>query len=656
MIGSVAFLLAGAAALRGADTPADDGVAQNATDPQGAYLSPPAPKPAAIERVAKAFISLRRRHEQRDDFDKTLRNLQRAGLMTVVGEEGILAAVDACLGEADAILERVNQDATAIQHELDELEVVLNRLEWDVLVAARPQLDAKRVHQDAAIRASHADVDQWNAKLEPLRRDIDLALVVRAPVARERALLDKMTGLVAASERALSDHRYADVAEPIRRLSETESPAALAERVQRKTQDAHRFSGQADVLLLRTDAEGMHSYTVLLRTPGEPGSHGINIQDSSCLVQQDREYIRAVIGQITRAVDATIIRQFRLTSGSPTEPPSEPPPSPNPALAARDLAAAAPPPAEERRTRQDLSSLIGDVGNVMFRLTMPDRMRQYLATTPCSLTITTDDLELPWELMYDDSLEGSDAEAGLGFLCLQRPIARMPMGRAFPRVRPVKRRKSKLRFLLVYADPEDNLPAAQSEVDQIKRELELWSEPEGGLEVETLRGAESTGTRMNRALLSGEYDVIHFAGHAHFSEADPDLSGLVLHGQERFLSQKIQRFVEGEPLVFLNACQTGRTANANTPQSVGEYFWKPAEGLASAFLYGGALGCVGSLWPVYDDPAAEFAVEFYKQVLEGQPIGEAMRLTRRAIRSRFPDSITWAAFVLYGDPTFRLIR
>ena len=97
---------------------------------------------------------------------------------------------------------------------------------------------------------------------------------------------------------------------------------------------------------------------------------------------------------------------------------------------------------------------------------------------------------------------------------------------------------------------------------------------------------------------------------AHFSEVDPDLSGLLLHGHERFLSQKIERFVEGQPLVFLNACQTGRTANADAPQSIGEYFWKPAEGLASAFLYGGALGCVGSLWPVYD-PAAEFAIEFY---------------------------------------------
>jgi CHAT domain-containing protein len=168
--------------------------------------------------------------------------------------------------------------------------------------------------------------------------------------------------------------------------------------------------------------------------------------------------------------------------------------------------------------------------------------------------------------------------------------------------------------------------------------------------------AEATGEELNRALLSGDHDVIHFAGHAHFNGKEPDLSGLLLHDQEVFLSQKIQRFVEGQPLVFLNACETGVTANESAgPQTVGEYFWEPAEGLASAFLYGGALGCVGSLWPVYDQPAAEFAVTFYNEVLEGQMVGEAMRLARRSIKQQYPDSITWASFVLYGDPTFQLV-
>ena len=109
------------------------------------------------------------------------------------------------------------------------------------------------------------------------------------------------------------------------------------------------------------------------------------------------------------------------------------------------------------------------------------------------------------------------------------------------------------------------------------------------------------------------------------------------------------------PVAILNACQSGRTANEERPQEVKQYLQKPAEGLASSFIYGGALGCIGALWPIYDKPAAEFALEFYGRVLEGYMIGEAMRQARVCIREAHPQQITWAAFVLYGDPTFRLV-
>jgi CHAT domain-containing protein len=80
------------------------------------------------------------------------------------------------------------------------------------------------------------------------------------------------------------------------------------------------------------------------------------------------------------------------------------------------------------------------------------------------------------------------------------------------------------------------------------------------------------------------------------------------------------------------------------------------EGLAAAFVYGGALGCIGSLWPVHDAPAHDLAIHFYKHVLRGEMIGEALRQARKAVKSKpeYARDITWASFVLYGDPTFRL--
>lgn len=596
---------------------------------------------------------LEERRRRRAQFAAMLTQLQGANLVMVAGEEGLLAAVDSRLEEASRILDALENDAATIGDALRELGAVLDGYEWEVLESVMPTLSRKVGEQDELILKLQADVDGWTSRLEPVSMGIDEALGVRAPVARERAAVRRMSALVATAQRALSDRRYMEVNDPIRRLEESEEPPeTLVERVREKITATQRFSGRAEVLLLHSIADDLHSYTVLLRTPSEVGTHGFNIQDSSSLVDQDRHYIREAIAHITRAVDLRIARAFR----QPEEAGGQA--SPQPADTVRDLRPELPPQSPQGTTTpEDLPTLVGEVGEVMFRLIAPDRMRQYLSSNPCSLTITTNDLELPWELMYDESLEESASEAGLGFLCLQRPIARMPMGRAFPRLRPVTRQPDKLRFLLIYADPDQNLAAAEREIDKIKTALEAGSRSsDDDIEVTTLRREEVTGEKLNKALLTGRYDVIHFAGHAHFSEVDPDLSGLLLHGHERFLSQKIERFVEGQPLVFLNACQTGRTANADAPQSVGEYFWKPAEGLASAFLYGGALGCVGSLWPVYDDPAAEFAIEFYNQVLEGQMLGEAMRLARRTTRERHPDSITWASFVLYGDPTYRLVR
>jgi hypothetical protein len=604
----------------------------------------------AVRQLATSVRLLQGRRDLRDLFNQKLTQLQRGGLVTVKGEEAMLAAVDSLLQSATRLLDTLPDDTTATSDALGELSATLEGYEWDVLDDLMPQLSRKVDEQDKLILGLQAAIDEWTSRLEPVRKGIDAALDVKAPVARERATIERMTGLVTAARRALADGRYPDVHDPIQRLvASEEPPETLDERVREKVEATRRFTGRAEVLLLHSVTDYLHSYIVLLRTPSEAGSQGFNIQDSSSLVEQDRHYIREAIAQITRAVDLRIARAFRQSGEMQGEA------SPRTAGTVRDLRPE--PPAPGTTPSEDLPKLVSEVGEVMFRLIAPDRMRNYLSSNPCSLTITTDDLELPWELMYDDSLEESASEAGLGFLCLQRPIARMPMGRAFPRLRPVTQQRDKLRFLLVYADPDGNLGAAGQEVDKIKAALEGGpGSSDENIEVTTLKREEVTGEKLNRALLTGRYDVIHFAGHAYFSEEDPDLSGLVLHGHERFLSQKIERFVEGQPLVFLNACQTGRSANASAPQSVGEYFWKPAQGLASAFLYGGALGCVGSLWPVYDDPAAEFAIEFYRQVLEGQMLGEAMRLARRAAREKYPDSITWASFVLYGDPTYRLVR
>jgi len=171
--------------------------------------------------------------------------------------------------------------------------------------------------------------------------------------------------------------------------------------------------------------------------------------------------------------------------------------------------------------------------------------------------------------------------------------------------------------------------------------------------VETWLGDEVTGLKLHRALASGRYDVIHYSGHAYFNLQNPDESGLLLAGQNVFIAQTIQRTLRGRPLILLNACESGREMMRDGEVS---YTASETEGLASSFIRGGALGILGTLWPIFDEGAAEFAATFYDGLLSGKALGEAVRLARLQLRKSHPHDVTWASFVLYGDPTLTVLE
>jgi CHAT domain-containing protein len=233
----------------------------------------------------------------------------------------------------------------------------------------------------------------------------------------------------------------------------------------------------------------------------------------------------------------------------------------------------------------------------------------------------------------------------------------MPVGRSRARSSaPPGRTASTRRIALVAAVGEPRLEQVKSEVGRIKERMEQdW--PKGGVQIDVLVSDEAdapAGGRFREVLLSRDYDIVHFAGHAAFDPRRPDQSSLLLDGGEVCFAQKIQRLLAGHPLVFLNACETARlAAPQGWPAAEGTYEGDPKEGLASAFVYGGALACVGATWPVRDDIAAEFAVAFYSMALEGRSLGQAILEARRHTALAYPDDPSWAAFVLYGDPAFR---
>ena len=146
----------------------------------------------------------------------------------------------------------------------------------------------------------------------------------------------------------------------------------------------------------------------------EPGSHGINIQDSSTVVSQDHDIILRTVTEVTQHINSGLVRSFRLRRGGPAaeaDPAAAPTPmrsTPGEQLRNATLIE------ETTRAPKSVNDLSRSIGDLMFRLFMPEQMQRYIAEMNCSITITTNDLEVPWELMWcsDD------------FLCLKWPVAR----------------------------------------------------------------------------------------------------------------------------------------------------------------------------------------------------------------------------------------
>lgn len=674
-----------------------------------------------LGRLARLTRSLEARWRCLGDLRAAAETAEQAGLM-VTGEKELLASLQTLLDEADAALERLERGeggaGAGIEERLSAIETIADDVQWEVADDAVVQLNAKvkaLVEQAEKQKTQAADyqsqVIEWQKRIEELTvavRNADRAL---APVSNEKRVLARLEALVKGADRELAGNRYTAVADALGKLAkiteEAGDPTVIAHKVEEKLPGAKALARQADLLLIRSDlAKDRYQYTLLLRTPREPGTPGIDIQDESTMVAEDHKFFEDAMNDITKQINSGLVRSFKpqappVADGAappagataapvPAAPPlpeglvgavgpAAPPPVPvapeaalgapaaaataaggdgATAVTAAAIAALAPGDADDQRGFRLVSSppaaqvqrpaaeLVQDIGDLMYRLVVPETMQRFLIETKSSLTIRTNDVELPWELMRVQTPDGPE------FLCLERPVARMPTGRAFPRRETKKDRTGKpLRFLLIYSDPDPNarLTAAGREVQQIKDALKDQVEA-----IDTLLPEQITGKALNRILLDGDYDVIHYAGHAAFDEDKPDLSGLLLWKKEVFFAQKVRRLLEGRPLVFVNACESGRTANEDAPQQLQQALQRPAEGIISSFIYGGAASCIGSVWPVYDQSAAEFAITFYRRVLEGFMVGEALRQARIESKHKYPAQITWASFVLYGDPTARL--
>ena len=154
--------------------------------------------------------------------------------------------------------------------------------------------------------------------------------------------------------------------------------------------------------------------------------------------------------------------------------------------------------------------------------------------------------------------------------------------------------------------------------------------------------------KQSLPVMFGEYEVVHFAGHAIFNHDEPLASGLVLSdgsilSAAAILEGNALRTSKGRLLV-LSACQTG----VNVVTEGGEIL-----GLARALMYAGMPNLVLSLWEVADRSTSELMQDFHQSLLAGWQAGkgsiaDALRQAQlKAIAEKQPIH-AWAPFIHFG--------
>jgi CHAT domain-containing protein len=141
-----------------------------------------------------------------------------------------------------------------------------------------------------------------------------------------------------------------------------------------------------------------------------------------------------------------------------------------------------------------------------------------------------------------------------------------------------------------------------------------------------------------------------FATHGYFGKELPGIMEPVLvltlvdqpEGQDGFLRlSEVMGLKIDADMVALTACQTGLGRRISGEGTMG---------MGRAFQHAGAKSVLMSLWSVSETSSVKLVESFFRNLKEGKPKLEALRLARKEIRDQgYDHPFFWAPFILVGE-------
>ncbi len=274
-------------------------------------------------------------------------------------------------------------------------------------------------------------------------------------------------------------------------------------------------------------------------------------------------------------------------------------------------------------------------GRALFDRALPERVQKRIRETgrhTVRLHVEDTLVHVPWELLHD----------GTDFLGCRFSVGRMVTARADAAVPPPS---TSAREIVVVANPSGDLPHAEEEGRVVEK---LFSSAAPGRVVHHSGAID----RAQFLALAARARVLHFAGHVVRGGAAGEGGFVVADGVVTARDVTAAMRESAPLLVFANGCHASTSERWHAlgpgdPQ-VGDA--PAASSLAQALLLSGVRHTLAPMWGVPDADALSFALRFYEAALSGVPFGECARRARRALAQVHASSLSFAGYVLYGDP------
>ena len=146
----------------------------------------------------------------------------------------------------------------------------------------------------------------------------------------------------------------------------------------------------------------------------------------------------------------------------------------------------------------------------------------------------------------------------------------------------------------------------------------------------------------------------YFSKLTHYSGKDNTmlLSGLLLASANTSFNNTIDGRVlsdgilTAEEISFLDLSKTKLVVLSACESAIGSSMQEGIGGLLKAFKNAGVKHIVASLWEVPDNATAKLMITFYKHLVSGVEIHNALKKAQQEVSRQYPDPYYWASFIL----------